>query len=74
MQIAQANYKAHNFQTAAEDFYKIYMHDPTNSSALYMTGIAYQKKGDKTLGTSFCEKAIKMDPTLGELKNLKYAF
>ncbi|MCW3111858.1 MAG: tetratricopeptide repeat protein [Segetibacter sp.] len=74
LQIAQAHYKAKNFQRAADTFYKIYQQDPTNSRALYMTGMAYQKKGDKVFGTSLCEKAIKMDPTLGELKMLKYSF
>lgn len=74
LQIAQAHYKAKNFQTAADTYYKIYQNDPTNNRALYMTGIAYQKKGDKLYGTSLCEKAIKLDPALGELKRLKYAF
>lgn len=73
-QIAQAHYKAKNFQSAADTFYKMYQHDPTNSRALYMTGMAYQKKGDKLFGTSLCEKAIKMDPKLAELKLLKYSF
>lgn len=73
-QIAQAHYKAKNFQSAADTYYKIYQTDPTNSRALYMTGMAYQKKGDKLYGTSLCEKAIQMDPALGELKSLKYSF
>lgn len=73
-QIAQAYYKAGDFQIAADTFNKIYENDATNSKALYMTGIAYMKKGDKALGTSLCEKAIKMDPELGALKNLKYSF
>ena len=74
LQIAQAHYKAKNFQTAADTFYNIYQSDPSNSRALYMTGMAYQKKGDKTYGTSLCEKAIQMDPALGDLKTLKYSF
>lgn len=74
LQIAQAHYKAKNFQTAADTFYKVYQNDPTNNRALYMTGIAYQRKGDKALGASLCDKAIKLDPTLAELKTLRYSF
>lgn len=74
VQIAQAHYKAKNYQTAADAFYKLYQDDPTNNRALYMAGLAHQKKGDKILGVSLCDKAIKMDPTLAELKILKYSF
>lgn len=72
-QIAQAHYKSRHFQVAADAFYKIYQSDPSNARALYMTGIAYQKKGDKVLGVSLCNKAIELDPTLAELKILMYS-
>ncbi len=74
LQIAQAHYKAKNYKTAADTYYKVYQTDPTNNRALYMTGIAYQKKGDKVLGNSLCDQAIKLDPKLAELKTLKYSF
>jgi Flp pilus assembly protein TadD len=74
LQIAQAHFKSRNFQLAADTFYKVYQNDPTNSKALYMTGIAYNKKGDRNLGNSLCEKAIQLDPKLAELKRLSYSF
>lgn len=73
-QIAQAHFKSRNYQTAADTFYKVYMNDPTNTEALYMTGIAYNKKGDKNAGNLMCERAIKLDPKLAELKRLAHTF
>jgi tetratricopeptide (TPR) repeat protein len=71
-QVAHAFYKDKSFQIAADRFYNIYKIDETNSKALYMTGIAYQKMGDKSKGTEFCSKAIKMDPALAELKSISF--
>jgi len=73
-QIAQAYYKAEKYQDAADTYYKVYENDPTNSRALYMTGVAYQKKGDKNKGIALCEQAIKMDPSLAQLKTAKAMF
>ncbi|MDB5247800.1 MAG: tetratricopeptide repeat protein [Segetibacter sp.] len=73
-QIAQAYYKVEKFQDAANTFYKIYQNDPTNSRALYMTGVAFQKKGDKNKGIELCEQAIKMDPNLAQLRTQKLIF
>lgn len=73
LQIAQAHYKADNFQTAADTFNEIYLHDPTNNKALYMSGMAYQRMGDKVKGTAICDKAIRSDPALAELKRLMFA-
>jgi tetratricopeptide (TPR) repeat protein len=70
-QIAQSYFKAGNYQDAADTYYKVYENDPTNSRALYMTGVAYQKKGDKNKGVMLCEQAIKMDPSLAQLKTQK---
>jgi hypothetical protein len=39
-----------------------------------MTGVAFQKKGDKARGIELCEKAIQMDPNLAQLKSQKFAF
>jgi len=73
-QIAQAYYKVEKFQDAANTYYKVYENDPTNSRALYMTGVAFQKKGDKNKGIQMCEQAIQMDPNLAQLKSQKFSF
>jgi len=73
-QVAQAYYKAEKFQDAANTYQKVYDNDPSNSRALYMTGVAYQKKGDKNKGVALCEQAIRMDPTLAQLKSVKSQF
>lgn len=73
-QIAQAYYKVEKFQDAANIYYKVYQNDPTNSRALYMTGVAFQKKGEKNKGIELCEKAIQMDSNLAQLKSQKLAF
>ena len=73
-QIAQAYYKVEKFQNAAETYYKVYQNDPSNSRALYMTGVSFQKKGDKNKGIELCEQAIRMDPNLAQLKSQKFSF
>lgn len=73
-QIAQAYFHAEKFQDAADTYYKVYENDPYNSRALYMTGLALQKKGDKNKGIALCEKAISMDPGLAHLKTQKFQF
>lgn len=73
-QIAQAYYKVDKFQEAANTYYTVYQNDPSNSRALYMTGVAYQKKGDKNKGIELCEQAIRMDPNLAQLKSQKFVF
>ncbi len=73
-QIAQSYYKVEKFQEAADSYYAVYTSDPSNSRALYMTGVAFQKKGDKNKGITLCEEAIKMDPNLAQLKSQKFMF
>jgi tetratricopeptide (TPR) repeat protein len=73
-QIAQAYYKVEKYQDAANTYFSVYQSDPSNSRALYMTGVAYQKKGDKNKGIQFCEQAIQMDPNLAQLKSQKFSF
>jgi tetratricopeptide (TPR) repeat protein len=46
-------------------------YDKTNASALYMIGMCYLKKGDKSKGTQLCDKAIEMDPSLAIYKQKK---
>ena len=73
-QIGQAYYKAEKFEDAARTYFRVYSSDPSNSRALYMTGVAYQKKGDKEKGIALCEQAIAQDPNLALLKSQKFSF
>ena len=73
-QVAQAYYKVEKFNEAASTYTKIYESDPSNSRALYMSGVAFQKKGDKQKGIALCEMAIRMDPNLAQLKSAKSIF
>lgn len=73
-QVAQAYYKEQKFFDAAVTYTKIFENDPYNSRALYMSGVAYQKKGDKQKGIALCEQAIRMDPNLAQLKSAKSVF
>ena len=70
-QIAQAYYKSGNFLVAYQLFFKMFENDTKNVKALYMAGVALIKSGDKTKGSQMCDKAIAMDPKLGELKSQK---
>lgn len=73
-QVAQSYFKAEDYKNAADSYYKVYENDNSNSRALYMTGVAYQKKGDKNKGISYCEQAIRMDPNLAQLRSVKSVF
>jgi len=69
--LAQVYYKTHKYQDAIDTWDKILGYDKQNAKALYMIGMAYQKKGDKDKGMQLCDQAIKMDPTLASLKENK---
>jgi tetratricopeptide (TPR) repeat protein len=73
-QIAQALMKAEKFQEAYEYYNNIYKADPNNSRALYMSGVAIIRKGDKKTGAAICEKAIAMDPELAKLRSTSSVF
>ncbi|WP_207492891.1 tetratricopeptide repeat protein [Aridibaculum aurantiacum] len=73
LQIAHAFYKSKKYDHAAERYYNMYLHDPNNIRALYMMGMAYQKKGEKAKGINICEKALQLDHSLAEHKILGYA-
>lgn len=70
-QIAQAYYKAEQFGTAYELYLKMFDNDNRNVRALYMAGMSMIKKGDKSKGAQICDKAIAMDPKLGDLRSQK---
>jgi len=69
--IAQLYYKTGKYQDAIDSWDKILGYDKQNARALYMIGMAYQKKGDKEKGRQLCDQAIKMDPSLSSLKEKK---
>jgi tetratricopeptide (TPR) repeat protein len=73
-QVAQAYYKVEKFEKAAEAYKKIYDADASNVRALYMCGVSYIKKGDKNKGANICDMAIRMDPSLAQLKSAKSLF
>jgi Tfp pilus assembly protein PilF len=72
-QIAENYYRNKKYQAASEAFFNMYQIDATNVKALYMMGVVLQKSGDKTRGISVCEEAIRLDPSLAEMKKLIFA-
>lgn len=62
------NYKLKKYDAAIEYWDRILSYDKQNGRALYMIGMAYQKKGDTQKGKELCEKAIAIDPSLKNLK------
>lgn len=70
-QIAQAYYKAEKYDIAHNLYFKMFENDNKNVKALYMSGVSLIKKGDKTRGAQICDRAIALDPKLGDLKTQK---
>ena len=73
-QVAQAYYKVEKFSEAADAYQGIFDNDNSNVRALYMAGLSLQKKGDKGKGVAICDQAIRMDPSLAQLKTAKSMF
>lgn len=69
--IAEACYDAGKHDEAINFYTKILEVDSKKADALYMMGMAYQKKGQAENGRLLCEKAIAMDPSLRNLKQDK---
>jgi tetratricopeptide (TPR) repeat protein len=69
--IAEACYDAGKFDEAINFYNKILAIDEKKAEALYMMGMAYQKKGQEDNGRALCDKAIAMDPKLSSLKQEK---
>ncbi|MBS1935562.1 MAG: tetratricopeptide repeat protein, partial [Bacteroidetes bacterium] len=69
--VANAYYKIKKYQEAIDYWDKILYFDKENAKALYMIGMAYQKKGETDKGRQLCDKAIAMDPSLKSLKQEK---
>ncbi len=69
--IADAYYHLKKYKEAIDYWDKILYYDNDNAKALYMIGMAYQKKGDTDKGRLLCDKAIAMDPSLKNLRQEK---
>lgn len=69
--IAETCYNAGKFDEAITFYNKVLEIDNKKADALYMMGMAYQKKGQVENGRSLCDKAIAMDPSLSSLKTEK---
>ncbi len=69
--IAEACYDAGKYDEAINYYNKILTIDNKKAEALYMMGMAYQKKGQTDNGRALCDKAIAMDPSLNSLKTEK---
>ena len=69
--VAEACYDAGKYDDAINYYNKILAIDEKKAEALYMMGMAYQKKGQETNGRKLCDKAIEMDPSLSSLKTEK---
>lgn len=69
--IADAHFKIGKYQEAIDYWDRILGFDKQNAKALYMIGLSYQKKGDKAKGQQLCDQAIKMDPSLANMRHQK---
>lgn len=68
MQIARAYFRNEKFEMAYSYYQKIYLIDQSNPNALYMSGLALIRKGEKNKGASICEEAISRKPELARQK------
>ena len=66
--IAEACYDAKRYDDAIGYWDQVLTLDKTNASALYMIGMSYIRKGDKSKGQALADKAIEMDPSLAKNK------
>ncbi|PVD50692.1 hypothetical protein DC498_19060 [Terrimonas sp.] len=69
--IAETYYKIKDYPKAIGYFDNILQQDASNARAMYMMGMAYQKKGDVSRGMKICDRAIELDPSLADLKRKK---
>jgi tetratricopeptide (TPR) repeat protein len=69
--VAEAYYYSKKYKDAIEYWDQVLYYEKDNYRALYMIGMAYQKKGDKAKGMQLCDRAIELDPGLASLKQEK---
>lgn len=69
--IAETYYKINQFKEAIDYWNQVLQQDEKHARALYMSGVAYQKKGETSRGKKLCEQAIAMDPSLSTYRRQK---
>jgi tetratricopeptide (TPR) repeat protein len=62
--IAYALYEMKSYQEALDYFTRLLNINPKDASTLYMTGMTFQKLGQKQKGQKICDDAISLDPSL----------
>jgi len=69
--LADNYYKLGKYQEAINHWDKVLYLDKEAARALYMIGMCYNKMGDKSKGSTLCNKAIELDPTLKQFRGVK---
>jgi tetratricopeptide (TPR) repeat protein len=69
--LADNYYKLGKYQEAINHWDKVLYLDKEAARALYMIGMCYNKMGDKSKGSTLCNKAIDMDPSLKQFRGVK---
>jgi len=68
--VANNYYALGNYKEAINYWDKVLYLDREEARALYMIGMSYIKMGDKNKGATLCNKAIEMDPSLKQFRNV----
>jgi tetratricopeptide (TPR) repeat protein len=68
--VANNYYTLGNYKEAINYWDKVLYLDRQEARALYMIGMCYIKMGDKNKGATLCNKAIEMDPSLKQFRNV----
>jgi len=68
--VANNYYSLGNYKEAINYWDKVLYLDREEARALYMIGMSYIKMGDKNKGATLCNKAIEMDPSLKQFRNV----
>ncbi len=66
--LGEIQLRNNQYPAAIGSFEKILAADPRNAKAVFLSGIAHIKAGDKSKGESLCDRAIQMDPALRNLR------
>ncbi|HVY75438.1 MAG TPA: tetratricopeptide repeat protein [Puia sp.] len=62
--LAYTNYQVKKYDEAISAWSKILSYDKQNARAMYMMGLAYQKKGDIQKGKTYCDQALALEPAI----------
>ncbi|MFZ9719345.1 MAG: tetratricopeptide repeat protein [Chitinophagaceae bacterium] len=69
--LAETYYRSGNYASAIEEWDRLLQINKRDAKALYMIGMSYIKMGQKEKGTTLCDQAITIDPTLSSLRQKK---